>query len=891
MRLQNSRSVWSAPACRRFFGWGKQEPAPALHILILSLLRDSPVRDGLFIENVEVKQSSVGAAQNNNKLRPFNWPRNFFNRSILLIAIALMLCVAATSRAETPPSLQILPAKLTLRGRASRQQILVELFHDGSFSGQLSDGVTLESSDPKILKLDGDIAIPVANGTARILAHHGAQTVTAEVTVEAMEKPFNWSFRNHVQPMLAKAGCSAGACHGAAAGQNGFKLSLRGYDNDGDFLALTRQSFGRRVDPVNPALSLVLLKPTAAVPHKGGKRFETNSIDYRVLSEWIAAGTPPPRDDDARIEKVEMLPEHVVLEPGATQQLLVRATFSDGRVEDVTHWTKFTAANATVTQVDDDGKVKVIGNGEGAITAWYLSRVAVATITAPFTNHVAPRLFSHAPRRNFIDDLVLEKLRDLNVPPSPRCSDADFVRRAFLDTIGVLPTEDETRRFLADKSKDKRDRLIDALLNRPEYVDYWSYKWSDLLLVSDKKLSRPAVWAYYDWIRSAVATNAPWDTFARRILTATGDTLQNGAANFYILHDDPRTLSETASQAFLGMSIACAKCHNHPLEKWTNDQYYQMANLFARVRVKSGSRDGENIIFTADHGDLVQPLRGKPQPPTPLDAAPLRMDSKEDRRIALANWMVSRDNPYFSRAIVNRVWANYFGVGLVQSVDDLRATNPASNEKLLSAAARYLADNRFDLKSLMRAILQSETYQRSSAALPENESDTRFYSRYYPRRLMAEVLLDAISRVTGVPTQFNRAEGGKYPPGWRALQMPDVSADSYFLTTFGRPDRNITCECERNADPSMTQVLDLSNGDTINKKLDDKGCRISRWIDAKTESGQIIDHAYMTAFSRFPTQQERDKLSKILSQSPDRRAAVEDMLWAVLSSKEFLFNH
>ncbi len=809
----------------------------------------------------------------------------------LLLGCALTLCAGINAPGQTAGTWQIIPANFTLHGVASRQQVVVELFRDGAFRGQITNGVVLESSDPKILRLDGDVALPLANGTARILARNGAQTVSADVTVESMERPFEWSFRNHVQPVLAKAGCSSGACHGAAAGQNGFKLSLRGYDNQGDFLALTRQAFGRRVNPHDPARSLMLLKPTAALPHKGGKRFETNSIDYRVLSEWIAAGTPPPRDDDPRIQKVEMLPESVLLEPGAAQQLLVRATFSDGHVEDVTHWAKFTAANASVTQVDDEGRVKVIGNGEGAITAWYLSRIAVATITAPFTNKVSPRLFSRAARRNFIDDMVLEKLRSLNIPPSPRCTDAEFIRRAFLDTIGVLPPEEETRRFLAGKSRDKRDQLIESLLARPEYVDYWSYKWSDLLLVTDKKLQRPAVWAYYDWIRACVATNAPWDVFARQVLTATGDTLENGAANFYILHDDPRTLSETASQAFLGMSIACAKCHNHPLEKWTNDQYYQMANLFARVRVKSGSRDGENIIFTVNQGDLVQPLRGKPQPPAPLDAPPLRMDSPGDRRLALADWMVSGDNPYFSRAIANRIWANFFGVGLVESVDDLRATNPASNEKLLSAAGHFLAGHRFDLKSLMRAILQSETYQRSSKPLPENQADSRFYSRYYPRRLMAEVLLDAISRVTGVSTPFDRPEGGKYPAGWRSMQLPDVSVDSYFLKAFGRPERTITCECARTADPSMTQVLDISNGDTINKKLDSSDCRITRWIASKTRTDQIIEHAYLMAFSRFPTGQERAELDKIIRSSADRRAAVEDMFWALLSSREFLFNH
>ena len=415
----------------------------------------------------------------------------------------------------------------------------------------------------------------------------------------------------------------------------------------------------------------------------------------------------------------------------------------------------------------------------------------------------------------------------------------------------------------------------------------------DLLLVNDKKLRPTAVWAYYNWIRSQVAANTPWNKFVRQIVTARGSTLQNGAANYYILHDDPRTLSETTCQAFLGMSVACAKCHNHPMEKWTNDQYYQMANLFARVRVKDAGRDGESIIFTATQGDLVQPLRGKPQPPTPLDGKPLKMDSPEDRRLALADWLVSRDNPYFSRAIVNRIWANYFGAGLVESVDDLRASNPASNEKLLSAAAHFLDDHNFDLKTLMRTILQSEAYQRSSQPLPENEADTRFYSRYYPRRMMAEVLLDAVAEVTDVPTPFKRNGGGEFPSGWRAMQLPDVSADSYFLTAFGRPERNITCACERSADPSMTQVLDISNGDTINNKLQSQECCLSRFLATNAAPAQIIEHAYLRAFSRFPSKQEESKLLLVLNNTKEseRRTACQDMYWAVLSSKEFLFNH
>lgn len=789
--------------------------------------------------------------------------------------------------------LEVIPGKFVLHGAAARQQLLVEAVRNNNCRGQITNGFTLESSDPAIVKIENGVALPVADGTVKILAKANGKTAITEVSVEAMKQPFEWSFRNHVQPVLAKAGCSAGACHGAAAGQNGFRLSLRGYDNEGDFLALTHQALGRRVIPSDPGRSLMLLKPTGAVPHKGGKRFEVGSIDYRILSEWIAAGTPGPKESDARIQKIEILPEQALVEPGASQQLLVRATFSDGHTEDVTHWAKFNSANATVAQVDDEGRVKVIGNGEGAITAWYLSRIAVATITAPYANQVPERIFARAPRRNFIDGLVLEKLRDLNIPPSPRCTDAEFIRRAYIDAMGILPSEQETRAFLAQHSSKKRDKLIEEILQRPEFVDYWTYKWSDLLLVNDKKLRPAAVWAYYDWIRNQVAANTPWDKFARQVITAKGSTLQNGAANFYILHDDPRSLSETTCQAFLGMSITCAKCHNHPMEKWTNDQYYQMANIFARVRVKGGGRDGENIIFCDTQGDLVQPLRGKPQPPTPLDSPPMRIDSPEDRRLRLADWLTSKDNPYFSRAVVNRIWANYFGAGLVENVDDIRATNPASNEKLLSAAAHYLSDHNFDLKSLMRAILQSETYQRSSKPLPENEADTRFYSRYYPRRMMAEVLLDAVAEVTDVPTPFKRNDGGQFPSGWRAMQLPDVSDDSYFLKTFGRPERNITCECERTADPSMTQVLDISNGNTINKKLEAKNCCINQFLATNAPPAQIVEHAYLRAFSRFPSPQEEKQLLAVINNTKEseRRTAVQDMYWAVLSSKEFLFNH
>jgi hypothetical protein len=696
------------------------------------------------------------------------------------------------------------------------------------------------------------------------------------------------SFRNQIQPILAKYGCSAGACHGAAAGQNGFRLSLRGYDDEGDYLTLTRHALGRRIVPNDPGRSLLLLKTTGAVPHKGGKKFEVDSLEYKILADWIASGAPGPKQNDPRIERIEVTPKAVVLKPGGSQQLLVRAYFNDGHTEDVTRWAKYTDANSSVTQVEESGNVKVMGQGEGAVTVWYLSRIALSTITVPFTNDIAPEVFAKAPKRNFIDELVIKKLQSLNLPPSPRSSDEEFIRRAYLDTTGVLPTAKETREFLGSEKPNKRDALIESLLTRDEFVDYWAYKWSDLLLVQSKNLKPAAMWSYHRWIRNNIAANTPWDVMVRNIVTAQGSTLENGGANFFVLHEDPRLMAETTSQAFLGMSINCAKCHNHPMEKWTNDEYFGFANLFARVRTKTGAVEGENVVFVADRGDVIQPLRGKPQPPKPLEGKPLPIDDEADRRHVLAEWLTSPKNPYFSRSIVNRVWANFYGVGLVEEVDDLRVTNPASNEELLSAAAKFLAEHKYDLKALMRGILQSETYQRTSRALPENAADTRFYSRYYPRRLMAEVLLDTLSQVTGAPTPFKG-----YPEGWRAIQLPDSNVDSYFLKSFGRPDREKTCECERTEEPSVTQVLHITNGDTLNKKLTAKANRLEKLLANNSAPDKVVEELYLSALSRYPTETEKEKLVAALEDASDkeRRQALEDIYWAVLSSREFLFNH
>lgn len=820
------------------------------------------------------------------------------------LAAAAFSGILSAQRSVLADEILLLPSKIALSTTEARQRLLVERQANKAFVGQVREGLEFTSSNEKVVRITDGVAVPTGNGVETITVKTDKGTARAEVVVNGQDKPFEWSFRNHVESVLSKTGCNGGACHGARAGKNGFRLTLFGFDLDADYSYLTRQANGRRIVPTDPGRSLLLTKPTGMIPHKGGVRFEPDSLEYRVLAEWIAAGTPGPRDTDTLFTRLEVLPKYSRQTMGATQQLIVLAHFNNGQVEDVTRWAKYTSANSSVASVSEQGQIDVTGPGEGAVKVWYLNHNEMAFLSVPYPGTVPPDVFAKAERRNFIDNQINAKLQSLNILPSPACDDATFLRRAYLDAIGVLPTTDETQAFLADGYADKRDRLIDQLLARPEFVDYWSYKWSDLLLVSGGRLRPAAVEAYYKWIRGEVAKNTPWDQFVHSVVTAIGSTHENGAANFYALHQDPEGMAETVAQAFMGLSINCAHCHNHPMEKWTNDQYYGFANMFSRVRSKgwggdSRNGDGMRIIFSDTQGELLQLGKGTAQPPRPLDAEPLSFSATEDRRVYLANWLTSPQNPYFARTITNRVWANFFGVGLVEKVDDLRVTNPASNEELLNAAAQHLVTNKFDLKELMRAIMRSAAYQRSSQTVAGNETDDRFYSRYYARRLKAEVLLDAISQVTGTSTEFVKIEKqGKqeavlYPPNTRAMQLPDANVNSYFLNTFGRPERLITCDCERSDEPSMTQVLHISNGDTINSKLRAKTSRLERQMEAKAANDAIIDELYLSALGRPTTTKEKSQLLAVLAETPesDRRVALEDVYWSVLSSREFLFNH
>ena len=825
----------------------------------------------------------------------------------LIVPLILMLFLLPARAQETAATLALLPANPVLTGIDASQQFLALNRQGATYRGEVRDAI-FASSDPAVLMVDSTgQAVAKRDGQATLTATRGDRVAQTTVTVRGVGEPREWSFRNHVLPVMAKAGCNQGACHGALAGKGGFRLSLRGYDPLEDHFRITREAQGRRVELSAPARSLFLTKPTLAVKHKGGKRLEVGSRDYRILADWITAGAAAPLETDARLIRLDVLPHQSILEPGDSQRLVVMAHYSDDRTEDVTAWARFASTDETVARVDEpSGEVRVLGHGEGAVTVWFSSHIVIARVTSPFPHTIPEEVFVSASRNNFIDELVLRQLRHLNLKPSPRTTDEAFIRRACLDTIGLLPTPDEVRSFLASTAPDKRNRLIDELLGREEFVDYWTYRWSDVFLINGRLLRPDAVKAYYQWLRAQVERNTPWDDIARQVVTARGGSVESGASNFYAVHQDPESMAENVSQAFLSLSINCAKCHNHPLEKWTNDQYYSFANLFARVRAKGWggdprNGDGHRTLYVESHGDLMQPRTGEPQPPAPLDGEPIPQDDPGDRREHLAQWLTSPDNPYFTRSIANRVWAAFFGIGLVNPVDDLRDSNPASNEPLLQALADHLVDNRYNLKSLMRVILQSETYQRSSLPLPENKDENRYFTRNYPRRLMAEVLHDAITGILDVPSEFNEitltdGSGAKtefYPKGTRALELYDSSVSSYFLNTFGRNERAITCECERSNQPSMVQVLHLSNGNTLNQRLERDDSRVTHLLKSGASPAELVENAYLWCLSRRPTPPELEGFLDILDQTPKeaRRAVVEDLFWALMTSREFLFQH
>jgi hypothetical protein len=715
------------------------------------------------------------------------------------------------------------------------------------------------------------------------------------------------SFVNDVVPILTRYGCNQGACHGKGAGQNGFRLSLRGYAPEMDHAWLTREYSGRRISMADPESSTLLRKVSGQAPHEGGKLLSKGDRAYGTLLAWLRAGAPGPRKEDATLRELKVEPASLTLQPGQTRQLRVTASFSDGQVRDVAWLCKFEADDAGMTEVSAAGLVRVLRHGETAIRVMFQSEVQVVLVTSPQGKSVDPARL--AKKNNFIDEHVFSKLAALGIEPSDLCTDAEFLRRAFLDTIGVLPTPAEVRSFLADSRPDKRNRLIDNLLGRPEFIDHWTLFLGDLFQNRKERdhdvRGQKGVRGFHAWLRRQVKANRPWNELARDVLLASGTTTDSPAVGYYIVtvgeHGDPATseVVDSVAQAFLGTRIGCARCHNHPLERYTQDDFYHFAGFFSRVKLerqdpKKGPTTLRVLGANGKDPQMAKARVGVSQPrtnvflePQPLDRSAVgTIKPGDDPRVPLVKWITDPKNEYFSGAMVNRVWRHYFGVGLVEPVDDLRPSNPPTNAALWAALNKSFVEGRYDIRHLMRLILQSRTYQLSSTTRPGNETDRRFFSHYYARRLPAEVLLDALSAATEVPDTFVG-----YPAGIRAGQLPDPGLRSYFLTLFGRSGRVTACACERSGEVTMPQMLHLQNGESVLFKIRAMDSRLTKMLRERKPNDTIIEELFLATLSRPPTEANRAAVRKALAAGEAREDVMKDLFWALLNAKEFCFNH
>jgi hypothetical protein len=721
-----------------------------------------------------------------------------------------------------------------------------------------------------------------------------ALVLLALTAVARADTPAPISFENDVQPILTARGCNQGACHGKARGQNGFQLSLLGFDPDFDFAQLTQQARSRRVFLASPERSLLLLKATAQQPHGGGLRLEAGSDDYQVLLAWIAQGAPRRVADEPQLTRIVVSDDSLYLQPRQQRQLRVTGFYSDGLQRDVTTRTGYQSSEAAIVAVDRSGTITAGPlPGEATIMARYMTHIATTHVAIPLADEVAADFYEHLPRQNFIDGHVWRKLQSLRLTPSEPCDDAKFLRRVHLDIIGRLPTPEEARAFLSDGSTDKRARLVDALLERPEYADHWAAKWADLLRPNPYRVGIKSVVAYDAWIRDAFRQNKPYDQFVRELVTARGSTWENGAAVLFRDRREPAEITTLVSQLFLGIRLECAKCHHHPFEKWGQDDFYSFAAYFGRLGHKGVGLSppisgGEEMIVLKDQGTVEHPLTGKP-----LAARPLfeladgtgKPAAEGDPREALAAWITSPENPYFAQVIANRVWADLMGRGLVEPIDDLRATNPPTNPELLAALADDFRAHRYDLKHLIRTICTSHVYALSSLPNERNAGDRQNYSRRYRTRLRAEVLLDAVSDITGLAPTHQAM-----PANSRANEIWTTRIDSVFLDTFGRPNPNQDPPCERTPDPTVTQTLHLMNAPQLHGWVTSDAGRAAELAASSKSVEELIEEIYLLVYSRLPDAEERAVGQRLFAEpNLPRRRAAEDLLWALLNTPEFEF--
>jgi hypothetical protein len=803
-------------------------------------------------------------------------------------AYLLSLCALAGLGGELrAQKIALYPPDINLETARDRQSFVVQLTQPDGITRDVTAQAQVTFANPAFAKLDKFFVLPVSDGTTEMSVTFAGQTVKVPVKVTMAKEDRAISFKQDVMPVFMRAGCNQGGCHGAARGKDGFRLSLFGFDPEGDHYRLTRELNGRRINLAIPAESTLVEKAMGSVPHTGGAKIKKDDEYYQTLIRWLEADAPMDKPDIALPVSMEVFPPSAVLDgKGEKQRIVVRAKYSDGTDRDVTSLALFLTSNDTAAKIAADGDGTVTAGERGE--AFVMARFHTFTIGVPFITLPKALQFTwpNAPENNYIDTLVHNKLKKLRIEPSGTCDDATFVRRVYLDIIGELPTPDEYARFMVSTLPTKREHLVDELLDRKEFAELWVLKWAELLQIrSSNQVSYKAMLLYYGWLQDKIAKNVPTDEWVKELLGANGGTFKNPATNYYQLETDVLKVTENVAQVFMGMRIQCAQCHNHPFDRWTMDDYYGFASFFTQIGRKGTDDARELIVFNSGGGEIAHPVRKTAMPAKFLGGTANADVTGKDRRVVLANWLASPDNPYFAKNLSNVVWNHFFGQGIVNEVDDVRISNPASNQELLDELGKKFTGYKYDFKKLVRDICTSQTYQRSTQPTKTNEGDTRNFARGPIRRIRAETMLDVITQVTDTKNKFQGL-----PLGARAVQIADGGTSTYFLTTFGRPTRETVCSCEVRLEPTLSQSLHLLNGGTVEPKIV-QGNIVGKMLQDKKTHAQIVEHLYVRCLTRAPKPDELKALLALVDKSTDKKQALEDVFWAIMNSREFMFNH
>ncbi len=795
----------------------------------------------------------------------------------------LVLLGTTAAQAANVTRIDVYPPDINLNTKLDFQRLIVVATRDDGVTLDVTTAAAVRLADPAPARLDGRTLYPVADGSTALEVEYQGFQASVAVTVKDATADRPISFHLDLMPVLMRSGCNTGSCHGAARGKDGFRLSLFGFDPKADYDRITREETVRRIDLAMPASSLLIEKSIGAVAHTGGKRFEADSQYNKTLLRWLEAGAPLDPGEPPVVSELQLFPPKAVIEgTGSTQQFLARARYTDGTDRDVTDLVVFMTSNDNSAGINPDGLVTAAARGEAFVMARFETKTIGSQVLA------LPKDLQYTPppiTGNYIDELVGAKLLKLRILPSELCSDEEFIRRVTIDISGTLPTAEEFNAFMSDTAADKRGKVIERLLARKEFSEIWAMKWSEWLMVkSSPDVSYKSMFLYSSWLTDKIANNVPLDQMIRELLSATGGTFTSPATNFYQIERDTLKTAENVAQVFMGFRTQCAQCHNHPFDRWTMDDYYSFAAFFAQIGRKQGEDYRETVVFNSGGGDVRHLVGGRVMPPKFLGGQVPDVQGK-DRRVVLAEWLTSPENPYFATNVSNRVWAHFLGKGIVEPVDDIRISNPASNPELFEALGKKLVEYKFDFRQLVRDICNSHAYQRSLVRNSSNETDERNFAHANVRRIPAEMLLDCINQVTETKEKFQGL-----PLGARAVQIADGQTSTYFLTTFGRAKRETVCACEANTDPSLSQALHMLNGDAVHGKVAQGGV-VKKLLEQGQTPEHVIENLYVRCLSRKPSADEQQKLLAIVAGAENPQAGLDDVFWAILNSREFLFNH